>query len=233
MQGEWQGIDLQQLGGIKAGSALLLRRTPEPQAAPRPQPAGPSGPLFGAGQAGGHGDQPIHAALGIKAGAAAQAAIDHQPHPGQGEGAFGDRGGQYHLALGGWGGGNGLALGGQGQVAVEGHTVDRRPPVRGANGPQAGLDFPLARQKHQHGFMVDALVEPVLLQGPQHELVQPFPLPGAQVVHGHRVAAAFALEHLGVRQLGRQGGQIQGGRHHHQPQLGTDQLPGLPNQGQG
>ena len=116
---------------------------------------------------------------------------------------------------------------------MEGYTLDRRTPVRGPNGPQAGLDFPLARQKHQDGFVVDALVDPVLFQGAQYVVLQPFALPGAQVVYGHRVAATLAMEHLGVRQLGRQGGQIQGGRHHHQPQLGAKQFSGLSHQCEG
>ena len=202
MQGQWQGIGLQQFGLIKAGATLLFGWAPQADAATGAQAARPPSPLLGAGQAGWHGDQAIHAAVGIEAGAAAETAVDHQGYPFDGERALGDRGGQHNLALRALGWGDGLALGCQGQVAVEGHPLDRRPPVAGRDGPFAGLDLPQTRQKHQHRFVACAVVKPVLLQGPQYLPLQPLVRAGALVLNRHRVAPAFTLKHPRLRQLG-------------------------------
>ena len=128
---------------------------------------------------------------------------------------------------------DGAALGRQGQVAVQGHAVDRLPPAGGSDGPAAGLDLPQARQEHQHGFALAPLLEPVLLESAHHLLLQPLIGPGRLVADRHRVAAALAAEHGGPRELLGQGGQVEGGRHHHQPQIRPEQFAGLAHQGQG
>ena len=77
------------------------------------------------------------------------------------------------------------------------------------------------------------LGQPVRFQGPQHLTFQPFVPASRLVVDRDRMAAALAVDHGGTIQIPRQGFQIEGGRHHQQPQLGPQQAAGLAYQRQG
>ena len=97
----------------------------------------------------------------------------------------------------------------------------------------AGLDLPQARQKHQGRVPRPAVIQPVLFQGPDHLLRQTLVAAWRLVADGHREAAAPALQQPGIGHLFGQGGQVEGGRHHDQPQLRVQQRPRLAQQGQG
>ena len=232
LQADRQGIHLQQFGGVIGGAALLLRCRPQPQATPRGQATGPTAALLGTGLTGGHGDQAIHAGGRIKAVAAAEAAVDHQPHPGDGQGAFGNGRGQHDLAGSLAGRCHRLQLGLQVQLAMQKRQLRLLAPGRGLNGPLGRLQFPLPRQENQHGFGRAALVEPVGLQGPHHLPFQPFVRATHLVLHCHRPAPPLALDHLSSIQPRCQWGQIERGRHQQQAQIGAQQLAGLTQQGQ-
>ena len=77
------------------------------------------------------------------------------------------------------------------------------------------------------------MVEPVLLQPPHHLLLQPLARSRRLVADRDRMTASLAAEHGGLRQLRGQGGEVEGGRHHHQPQIRPQQLSHLAHQGQG
>ena len=162
LQGQGQGIYLQQLRWIEGGTALLFSGRPEAQAATWPQAPGPAGPLLSAGLAGGHGDEAIKSASRIEAVAAAQTTVEHQGYPGQREGTLSDGSGEHHLARGAAGRANSAALGLQGQVAVQGNALHAPraglAPVGGGDRPAAVLDLPQPREENQHGFAVAALL---------------------------------------------------------------------------
>jgi hypothetical protein len=73
----------------------------------------------------------------------------------------------------------------------------------------------------------------VAFEGPQHLALQPLLLPRRLVGDRDRMAAALAADHAGPIQLGGQRFQVEGGRHHQQPQLRAQQAAGLTHQGQG
>ena len=118
LQSQGKGIDLQQLRRVVGGAPLLFGGRPQAQAAAGAEAAGPAGPLLGAGLASGHGHQSVEATAGIEAGAATQAAVDHQGDAREGKGALGDGGRQHHLACRLAGRPDRATLGGQGQVSV-------------------------------------------------------------------------------------------------------------------
>ena len=103
-------------------------------------------------------------------------------------------------------------------------------PGRGLDRPLGVSDLPLAGQKHQHRFRWAALLQPVVLEGPHHLLLEPFPLPRPLMLHRNRKAAPRAGDHGGPIQPGRQGGEIKGGGHHHDAQLRPQQGAGLAHQ---
>ena len=160
LQGQGQGIYLEQLRWIESGTTLLFSGRPEAQAATWPQAPGPAGPLISAGLACGYGDEAIKSTSGIEAVAAAQTTVDHQRYPGQGEGTLSDGSGEHHLARGAAGRADSAALGLQGQVAVQGNALHALmaglSPVGGGDRPAAVLDLPLPGEENQHGFAVAA-----------------------------------------------------------------------------
>ena len=113
------------------------------------------------------------------------------------------------------------------------NAVDVAPPGGGFDGPARCLQLPEARQEDQHGAAGLGLVQPVAFEGPQHLALQPLVLPRRLVGDRDRMAAALAADHAGPVQLGGQRFQIEGGRHHQQPQLRAQQAAGLTHQGQG
>ena len=226
-------IGLQQGRWIKGGPPLLFRGAPQPHSPPGAQTAGPARPLLGAGLAGGQGHQLLHAGGRVKAAAAAEARVDHQGDPCNRERTFGDGCSQHQLPRRVGRGLNRPALGRQGQIAVQGAELQLPAPAAGGDRLLALLNLPLPRQKHQHGFRRRALIQPVAFQGPHHLGRQAFPLPGRLMADGHRMAAAFAGEQGGLRQLLLQGLQVEGGGHQQQPQLRRQHRSRFPQQGQG
>ena len=196
---------------VEGGAALLLRRAPEPQGATGAQAAGSAGALLGTRQAGGHCDQALHAAHRIEAAAAAEPAVDHEAHAFDGERAFGNGGGQHHLAGGASGAADDLALFGQRQIAVQQAELHVVRPAGAGDGLLAEPQLPLAGQEHQHGFIRLSSIEPVGFQGAHHLGLERLPLPWRLVADAHRVAAAFAGEQRGFRQLLHQGLQVERG----------------------
>ena len=116
---------------------------------------------------------------------------------------------------------------------MQGAELQLPAPAAGGDRLLALLNLPLPREKHQHGFRRRALIQPVAFQGPHHLGRQAFPLPGRLMADGHRMAAAFAGEQGGLRQLLLQGLQVEGGGHQQQPQLRRQHRSRFPQQGQG
>ena len=162
MQGQGQGIYLEQLRWIESGTALLFSWRPEAQAATWPQAPGPAGPLISAGLACGYGYEAIKSTSGIEAVAAAQTTVEHQGYPGQREGTLSYGSGEHHLARGAAGRANSAALGLQGQVAVQGNALHAPmaglSPVGSGDCSAAVLDLPQPGEENQHCFALAALL---------------------------------------------------------------------------
>jgi hypothetical protein len=211
LKSQRQGIGVQNLRWIEGGAAILLGGAPKPHAEARTQPPGPAPPLLNAGQAGGDRHQAIHPRGGVEASQTAEAAINHQAHAGQGEGALGDGAGQHHLPLLMAGGANGLGLGPQGELGMEGHALQALSPWSGRDGASRGLDLTLTREKHQSRLPGRPIRQPPALQRPRHLPLQGLPRARGLVLHLHRVGAPHGGEHAGPIEGRRQGLKIQGG----------------------
>ena len=87
-----------ELRGTEPWSPLLIGRRPEANAASWTLAACPSATLICAGQAGRDGLEALHAAVWVVAQLTTETAVDHKPHPFQGDGTFGNGAGQEHLS---------------------------------------------------------------------------------------------------------------------------------------
>ena len=116
---------------------------------------------------------------------------------------------------------------------MQGAELQLLGPLPGLEGPLALLDFPLAWEEYQHRFLGLAPIEPVLLQGPNQLAGQGFQRPGRLVGHLDSKAATLTSDLLGLGPLVGQGGQVQGGGHHQQAQIGRQHRARFPHQGQG
>ena len=107
--------------------------------------------MIRAREAGGNGLQSLHSSVRVKAQLAAEAAVDHQPNPINGDRAFGNATGQNELAVQfRMAAFQGFALAVQGQLAME-RTHLPVPQGIGMVQPfPTSLDLRQPREKHQH-----------------------------------------------------------------------------------
>ena len=202
---------LQDFRPVERRHAAMQRWRPQPDRHPRRLPPGPSGALVGRRARNPQGGQPCQAGGGVEPGRAPPAAIDDDPHAGNGERGLRDGGRQHHppslrrtqrtVLL----GDRQIAMQGQHQGAA---ALERR--LRPA-------DFAHPRQKGQN---VARLLRQRLAHRAGHRL--------GQVAHGgevalcladvHREQPAQAFDRDRVHQL-RETRLVGGGRHRQQAQL--------------
>ena len=217
VEGEARQLLLQDRRPVLRRQAAVQRLRPQPDRNTRRGAAGAAGALLGGGLADPHGDEARQAGGGIEPRRPAEAAIDHDPHAGDGEGRLGDRGRQHHLAP--RAGVERQVLLGRRHLAMQRADIGLDPgePLGGAAdlapAGQEGEDIAFVRLQRN-------------ADRPGHRLRQVARVldVARAVLDAHRVGAAEAGDGRGVRQRPiahqrREGAAIQRRRHRQQPQL--------------
>jgi hypothetical protein len=202
-------LGLGDLRPVEGPQAAMGGRRPESDGKPRRFPSGASCTLVGGGTADALRREPREAGARVEAWRAAIAAIDHDPHAGDGQRGFGDGGGQHDAPP--FRGTQRQILSDRRQIAMQrqhesAHTFERR--LRPA-------DFSHARQEGEHiarGFGQHRA------DGAGHRLRQIADMPEVArlVAHLHGMHPAGALDDGRAHQR-REPGTVERGGHRQQP----------------
>ena len=224
-----------QVGDLDLGFGVGSQRrvhgpAPEPVRGAGREPPRPTGALLCLGDGHREGDEAAHAAAGIQAGGPAQAGVDHHGDPLDGQARLRDGGRQHHLATSRGRGGDGRVLRNRRHRPVERAHVDARPEV--AQGPLRPPDLGGAGQEHEHVAVVGG--QRSADGGGDHRLCRaPSVRPGRGVdVHDlHREGSALGA-HDGCVEQRRHRGDVEGGGHDDDAQVGAERVDHLEGQGE-
>ncbi len=220
-------VALNDLRRLVADQAAGLFLVPQPVADPGLRPPGAAAPLLGRGAADPHCGQSRQAAGRLEPRDARQAAVDHHPHALNGQAGLGHGGGQHHLATTGRRRLQRLVLLRLVERAIEGRDIHRR--VAQTLGQQAGdaVDLPLPRQEDEQRT---GLGRQRRLDGPNHGDLQPLDRVAAEIAGVDRKHPSLGGDHRRPVQQAAHRLDVEGGRHHQQPQVVAQRRLGLTRQ---
>ena len=202
---------------------------PQPVADARLGPPGPATPLFRRGSADLDRRQPGQAAGGFEPRHPRQAAVDHHPHPLDGQTGLGHRGRQHHLAPARRRRIQGPVLLGLVQRAVQGHHLDRRIAQPGLQGLDGAVNLALPRQEGQDRAR---LLAQGLDHRPGHGVFQPFQRVAAGIAGLDREHPALRFNDRGPVQQPGHPDDVQRRRHDQQAQILAQHRLAVPRQRQ-
>ena len=213
-------VESEDFGDFGRGAAAVGIFAPEAPAGTGGGASGASGALIGAGAGDGLDGERIDAAVGVPCGEAGEAGIDDRLDAVDGEGGFGDIGGDDDAA---WASGaDRSVLLGWGQFAVERENVEVAGPSFAAEGVDGFADFEGTRHEDE-GVALAAGGDGVAADSggvvPEFAFHRDL-FRGVADIDRERAAGGDEVSGGGT-EVGPEGIRLQGGRHHEDGEVGT------------
>ena len=225
--GEAEGqLGLQDFRPVEGGEAPVLGRGPEADRDARRLAARAAGTLLGAGAGDAGGDQPGETGAGVEPGRSAEAAVDDDAHPGNGQGGLGDCGREHHPPRPARRRAQRRVLCGLRQVAVQGEDV-------GGQAGESGFGAADLGHAGKEGEDIAGVGGECGADGGGHRVRQVAQV--GEIAGGvddrDGVGAAGTFDHARVEQGGEPGGFQRGG-HRDQAEVGAQVALQIAQQGQ-